>query len=213
MKYSRWYLALILCLSSLHSNALLIVDSIKNVPLEVGYTGFSTNMFDLGYNPATDVSHSIRLLLSFREIVDNGDDWDLGTMESVIFHAMPWGYRELVYSDISTETISFGLDWELGEDHCTVWLPDGECGYDPSRSGRFSISMTNYSSNLIMDEVRWEFDVTRTLVSESSTAILLMLGLACLVISRRKKPLYSMNNTIENLYEFGQVEKTHRKES
>lgn len=186
MKHLRWYLALIFCLTSLHSHALVIVDSLKNAPLELGYTGFSTNMLELGYNPDTDIAHSIRVLLSFREIVDNGDDWDAGTMESVIFHAMPWGYRELVYSDVSTETISFDVSWASGEDTCAIWLIDG-CGYDPVKSGHFSIAMTNYSSNLMMDEVRWELDITRTQVNEPSAALLLMLGMTCLAILRRKK--------------------------
>lgn len=186
MKTLRWYLALICCLTSLHSQALLIVDSVKNVPLASGYTGFSTNMLELGYNPATDIAHSIRVLLSFREIVDNGDDWDAGTTEFLIFHAMPWGYRELVYGDVSTQTITFSQSWAPGEDTCVIWGMDG-CEYDPVKSGSFGIAMTNYSTNLTMDEVRWELDVTRAQVDEPPAVLLIMLGMACIAMLRRQK--------------------------
>ncbi|WP_039917334.1 PEP-CTERM sorting domain-containing protein [Cellvibrio mixtus] len=177
MKYQRWLLATILCLLSLQSSALIIVDVVRDVPLETGYTGFSTNMREHGYNPNTDIAHSITLFLSFREIVDDGDDWDAGTMEFLIFHAMPWGYRELVYADIDTETIAFGLSWAPGEDTCAIWDMDDNCTYDPVKSGNFGIAMTNYSTNLAMNEVRWELEVTRTAVSEPSMIILLLLSM------------------------------------
>ena len=44
--------------------------------------------------------------MSFREIVDKGDDREAETHEQVTFYGMLWGVREVTYADVSTEIFS-----------------------------------------------------------------------------------------------------------
>ncbi len=170
---------------SLQSYALIITYSEKNFSIEPGNSGFSVNMLDYGYNPRTDIANNIKVFLSFREIVNNGDDWDAGTWESVTFYGRLWGFRELTIPDVSTETIDFSAYWRPGEDTCVIWDVDA-CAYDPVKSGGFGISLWTWTTNLALDEVRWELDITRAKVNEPSAAILLILGLVCLRRLRSK---------------------------
>ena len=192
MKLIKLYLLLSLSLFSLHSYALVITDSRYDFKLEEGDRGFDTNMLERGYNPLTDTVNSLHLLLTFREIDDDGatEYWEDGNTEFVIFYTMLFGVRMEVNADIDTGSYSFAQSWGAGESTCLFWdYVNDVCEWDPVKSGIFGIGISVYTDNLWVTEATWTMDVTRAAVAESSPVVLFALGFLMLGILRRKKLL------------------------
>jgi hypothetical protein len=173
---------------SLQSHALLITDIRTNTELREGRDGFSTDMASLGYNPLTDIVNSVRLFVRVHEIDDDSatDTPDSDSREFVIFYAMLFGPRMQVYPDVDNDSFEFARYYSPGEDSCVIW-GEFECDYDPVKTGRFSIGADVYTSNLWLDEARWELDITRTPLNEPSMPILLLSAILLLIFFRSQR--------------------------
>lgn len=185
MKITIFYLSVLLSCISLHAHAFLITDTRMDTAIREGTDGFSTDMVALGYNPRTDVVNSVRLLVRVHEIMDDSetDTPDSDSSEFVIFYTMLFGARMQVYPDVDNESFEFVRYYSPGEDTCVVW-GEFECGYDPVKTGFFGISMAASTSNLWLDEARWELDITRTHVPEPSVLLLILSALLALMLCR-----------------------------
>ncbi len=185
MKTMNWLLFLLaLLILSAQSQALVITSLTENVAIPRGHHTISTDAKAIGYNPNTDTLTKIQLTLDFREIEDDGDDWDAGTLEFTTFYTTFFGERMVVYSDVDTQRFVFVRDWFYPDD-CVdgFWVP---CSEHPINTGLYSISLDVATNNLSLDQVRWDLHVNRAQVHESSAVLLFIFGIFS-VAARRKK--------------------------
>lgn len=166
----------------LQTHALILTSITENVSIPVGIHRISTDASAMGYNPETDELTRIELTLDFREIIEDGDDWEAGTNEFVSFYTTFFGIRHFVYSDVDTERFFFVRDWFYPDD--CVDSPWNDCSQHPIITGLYYIALEVGTNNLQIDQVRWDIHVNRTPVDESSSAILLMFGILMLVAMR-----------------------------
>jgi hypothetical protein len=188
MKKIIFCLSVLMTFISLQSHALLITDIRANTEIREGSDGFSTDMISLGYNPQTDIVNSVRLFVRVHEIVDDSDTDmpDSDSREFVIFYTMLFGARMQVYADVDNESFEFARSYSPNEDTCVIW-GEFECDYDPVKMGLFGIGVAASTSNLWLDEARWELDITRTYLNEPSAPILFLSAILSLVFYRYRR--------------------------
>ena len=186
MKILKHLFYVFLLAVSFQAHALVITSTSYNVELPLGYSYITADMKSLGYNPKTDTMNYASLSLHFREIIDNGDDWDAGTNEMIILYTPMFGIGREVYGNMDTQVVSHSRD-SFDEYTCLNWDEWGNCSWDIVETGKFGIILDVYTENLILDKVYWSLDVTRAEVDEPSTGILLALGLMVLCVLRSDK--------------------------
>lgn len=181
-------LSVLLTFISFQSHALLITDIRTNTEIMEGYDGFSTDMISLGYNPQTDIVNSVRLFVRVHEIIDDSDIDMPGTdtSEFVVFYLMLFGERMRVFADVDNESFEFTRSYSPNEETCVIWGME-ECDYDPIKTGQFGVGMAASTSNLWLDEARWELDVTRAQLNEPSVPVLFLLAILSLVSCRYRQ--------------------------
>lgn len=181
MKKIIFCLSVLMTFISLQSHALIITDIRTNTAINEGYHGFSTDMVALGYNPQMDIVNGVRLFVRVHEIIDDSDIDMPGTdtSEFVVFYIMLFGERMRVFADVDNESFEFVNSYSPNEETCVIWGIE-ECDYDPIKTGQFGVGMAASTSNLWLDEARWELDITRTPLSEPSAAILFLLAILSL---------------------------------
>lgn len=170
------------------AHALVITDIRTDTAIREGADGFSTDMIALGYDPLTDIVNSVRLFVRVHEIDDDSDTDtpDSDTREFVVFYTMLFGSRMEVHADVDNQSFEFVRSYLPSEDTCVIWGVF-ECDYDPIKTGLFSVGIAASTSNLWLDEARWELDITRSQVDEPSVLLLFLSALLPLVCFRSKR--------------------------
>ncbi len=189
MKWLKLKIMLFLALLSSQSSALFLVDIQKDIAVGE-FTTLSADMTIHGFNPKTDRLLNVDLFIYFRELNDDsltdmpGDE----TAEFMGFTKILFGERFNWNPDIDTGLYTESTAFDpANEYHCLWWDENFNCVYDPVKTGLLFIGLQTAPDTLWIDEVRWEVDVLRKELDESSSWMLLVIGLFSVGWFRRKR--------------------------
>ncbi len=187
MKWLKLPTVMLFTFMSLQTHAFLLVDIQKDVAVDES-TSIWADLSTHGFNSLTDRIIRVDLFLYFREVNDDslidraGDE----TAEFVGFSKVLFGERYNWDADIDTGLYTFNTSFSpTDEDTCLLWDEFYECIYDPVNSGILFIGLQTMPDTLWLDEVRWEVEVLRSEVNESTPSILFVVGLCALNLVRR----------------------------
>ncbi|PUA29491.1 MAG: hypothetical protein B0W54_02570 [Cellvibrio sp. 79] len=189
MKWLKLEVVIFLALLSSQTHALFLVDIQKDIAVGE-FTTLSADMTDHGFNPKTDRLLRVDLFIYFRELNDDsltdmpGDE----TAEFMGFTKILFGQRFNWSADIDTGLYTEGTSFDpANENNCAWWDENFNCVYDPVKSGYLFIGLQTAPDTLWVDEVRWEVEVLRKDLDESSSLMLLAIGLFLLGAFRRQR--------------------------
>lgn len=182
MKWLKLKIVIFLALLSSQSYALFLVDIQKDIAVGA-FTTLSADMTVHGFNPKTDRLTKVNLFIYFRELNDDsltdmpGDE----TSEFMGFTKILFGERFSWDPDIDTGLYTENTSFDPAiEYHCLWWDENSNCVYDPVKTGLLFIGLQTAPDTLWVDEVRWEVEVLRKELDESSSLVLFLIGLLSL---------------------------------
>ncbi len=182
----------------LNSQAIIITDTIPvHKQLELRGYNFYFDLAQHGYNHVTDTINYIVLIYDFSKSVDPIDDFEnFDTLETIQLNSYLFDGRSN-FHDINPGLIQQGLSWTKNIDYCQKENYDtGECEFNLDLKGNAREFLGVYSGSIWLSDVKFSVDVTRVSVSEPSTIILLLLGLA-MIIGGRKVQQFNKYNLVQ----------------